>query len=345
MRFTLKDICKYFNVPHATFALSFLAFSFLLALYLDGILQISIWVVFIPLWIWDIATLLGIIFTLTLWHTKYHSRCQDDTAKHYFHSILPSMFTMLLLISFELLVCINLSLSLPIYFVVTCMPLFIISIFSIFSILCTLGTKRVFVVYYDIHLVLSWLQVLFLGLRVDTIVTWHWANTFIPSWLLLVVDIFLYITLVLIIYKIRIGRIGEHRAKTRIKVQFWSFTILFPFFHILTTAFLILLVIKLETADNLYFSILFIPLYLILLLLILCSAVVNRSNPLWFGLRTSFFEGLIKFCPIFQDLVNISYSTSAPNEDRESLHVPNNGHNQDTHDPAIVPYKDILSPD
>ena len=339
MRFTLKDICKFFNVAHATFTLSFLAFSFLLALYLDGILLTSIWVVFTPLWLWDIATVLGIITTLIMWHTKYHPRCQDDTDKHYFHSILPHMFTMLLLISFEILVCINLSLTLPIYSVVTCMPLFIISIMSIFSVLCTLGSKRVFVVYYDIHVILSWLQILFIGLRIDESITWHWAVAFLPSWLLLVFDVMLYLTLIFVIYKVRINKMGE----TRPKVQYWSFTILFPFLHLLTTTFLILLVINLETGGRLYFSIVFTPLFILLILLTVSSLVVNRSNPLWFGLRTSFFEGLIKFCPIFQDLVNISYSTSAPHEDTESLH--NNGQTQDTLDPAIVPYKDILLPD
>ena len=338
MRFTLKDICKFFNVPHATFALSFLAFSFLLALSLDGFILTSIWVIFIPLWLWDIATLLGIITTLVMWHTKYHPRCQDDTDKHYFHSILPHMFTMLLLISFEILVCINQSLTLPIYSVVTCMPLFIISIMSIFSVLCTLGTKRVFVVYYDIHIILSWLQVLLIGLRIDESITCHWAVAFLPSWLLLVFDVLLYLTLIFVIYKVRMNKMDE----TRPKVQYWAFTILFPFFFLLTTTFLILLVTNLELGD-LYFSIVFIPLFILLILLAISSLVVNRSNPLWFGLRTSFFEGLIKFCPIFQDLVNISYSTSAPHEDTESLH--NNGQTQDTQDPAIVPYKDILLPD
>ena len=343
MRFTLKDICKYFNVAHATFALSFLAFSILLALYLDGFLSTSIWVVFTPLWIWDIVTLIGIILTLVFWHSKYHTRCNDDTDRHYFHSILPQMFTILLLITAELLICMNISLTLPIYFVVTFFPLFMISIFSILSIFCTLGIKRVFVVYYDVHLVFSWLQVLFIGLRVDTLVNWHWASTLTPSWILLVLNVFLYFLLVSVIYKLRISRKGEHAAKTRTKVQFWSFTILFPIFHFLTTIFLILLVIRLETATGLYYSLVFIPLYLVLLLLTFSSLIVNRSNPLWFGLRTSFFEGLIKFCPIFQDLVNISYSTSAHNEDRESLH--NNTQLQDTHDVAIVPYKDILLPD
>ena len=343
MRFTLKDICKYFNVPHATFALSFLAFSILLALYLDGFISTSIWVVFTPLWIWDIVSLTGMIITLIFWHSKYHTRCNDDTDRHYFHSILPQMFTILLLITAELLICINLSLTLPIYFVVTFFPLFMISIFSILSIFCTLGIKRLFVVYYDVHAVFSWLQILFIGLRVDSLVSWHWASTFVPSWLLIILDVFLYIVIVSIIYKIHISKKGENAAKTRTKVQFWSFTILFPIFHLLTTIFLIILVIKLETAKDIHYSIVFIPLYLFLFLLILSSLIVNRSNPLWFGLRTSFFEGLIKFCPIFQDLVNISYSTSTPNEDRESLH--NNNPLRDTHDVAIVPYKDILLPD
>ena len=343
MRFTLKDICKYFNVPHATFALSFLAFSILLALYLDGFISTSIWVVFTPLWIWDIVALIGMILTLTFWHTKYHTRCNDDSDRHYFHSILPQMLTLLLLMTAELLICINISLPLPIYSVVSMFPLLMISIFSILSILCTLGIKRLFVVYYDVHVVLSWLQILFIGLRIDSLVSWHWASTLTPSWILIILDVILYILLISIIYKVHISKKGENGAKTRTKVQYWSFTILFPIFHLLTTVFLILLVIKLETTEGIYYSLIFIPLYVILFMLFLSSLIVNRSNPLWFGLRTSFFEGLIKFCPVFQDLVNISYSTSTHNEDRESLH--NNSPLRDTHDVAIVPYKDILLPD
>ena len=343
MRFTLKDICKYFNVPHATFALSFLALSFLLALHFDGTLYTSIWVLFIPRWIWDASTFLGIITTLVFWHTKYHTHCNDDTDKHYFHSLLPHMFTTLLLISFELLVCINASLTFPVYWVVVAMPLYLISFYSILSIFCTMGSKRVFVVFYDIHIAFTWIQVLFIGLRVDNITTWHWRNVFIPSWIMLILDIPFYIILVLLIYKIRMNKIGGDAVKTRTRVQFWSFTILFPFYYLLILIFLILLTLKLEGTLNASFALTFIPLYIILLLLTFSSLIVNRSNPLWFGLRTSFFEGLIRLCPILQDIVNISYSPSARNEDRESL---NNAANlQDNNELAVIPYNDILLPD
>lgn len=345
MKFNLQDFCKYLNVPYASFMISILLFSILLAFQLDSFLYTSVWVICIPIWLWDILAVIGAVLAIIIWHKNNNNTPitnNDDKERKYFRSILPTIFTLFLLIALEMLICINLSITVKVYWSSIFLPLHVLAIFAIISFLFTIPSKRGFVLYFDLHFISGVLQILFLALRLDDLITWDWLYVFIPSWLVLTLDWLFYLILVLTFLKIKIIRRGPSTANSRVRLQYYTFVLLTPILLILVIVFMLLLALRLDSHIIIHYSAVFIPFYVILLILICTSLTVNRSNPLWFGFKASFFEGILRLCPYLQEIANISYSTSAQQEDQESLHNGNQIQNKVI---AIVPYSSILLPD
>ena len=109
-KMNLQSVLQKFNPSKFIVYNCLLAFTVLLALRLDGTIQISYWLVFSPLWFWKGLVILGALIGTIVWCRNPLSRLNDSSYVH-FKSMLISLSLQLLLLMFELLSCDKASLT------------------------------------------------------------------------------------------------------------------------------------------------------------------------------------------------------------------------------------------
>ena len=125
----LRNLFQEFNPSKFVLFFLLILFSVLVALRLDGIIEWSYWAVFMPIWFWKFITLTGGTFGIYVWVTNPQYR-QDGDGNAEFKAMLLSLIIHVLLLLFEILLCININ-EQKISWIITFAPIYIISPLSI----------------------------------------------------------------------------------------------------------------------------------------------------------------------------------------------------------------------
>lgn len=297
----LKNLFKDFNQSKFAVYTCLLIFTFLFALRLDGKIQWSYWVVFLPIWIWKMLVIFGCVIGNWVWWRHPQYRQEADSCKLYKAMMITTGLQMLLFI-FELLVCDKLeSHRKHVLWTFIFIPVILISIISIFVCIWAVKSERTFEL--ELFCSVNILQFIFLALRLDGIIKWKWVIVCIPVWIVMcfaLIGVLYAIILALIL--LRSQDISQLQRRSNV-----FSAVGYTFLVVPLLVFQILLVYKEDGKNkNTYFAVT-MPLYLSLFTLAMMSFGAKPSNQWWFGLRKEFCPWLLGVCPFLQEYGNISY--------------------------------------
>ncbi|XP_064636803.1 transmembrane protein 185B-like isoform X2 [Lineus longissimus] len=179
----LKNLFNDFN--HSKFVVYFclLLVSLLFALRLDNIIQWSYWVIFFPIWVWNLLVVSGCIVGSYIWWKNPSYRLEGDSYIQY-KAMIISTGMILQLFMFEILVCDKLERDQTLW-VFVFIPLIFMSIMSIG--ICVWAVKHERSFELELFCSVNILQFIFLALRLDEFILWRWVLVFIPLWIVMCV--------------------------------------------------------------------------------------------------------------------------------------------------------------
>lgn len=302
----VKDAFKDFNASKFVLFTCLLPFSILLSLQLSQTINISMWLLFTPLWILDIIVIVGAFVGTVVWFRHPESRRERDGYTDY-KALLITLGLYLTLLMFELLVCYKTEILLqaapriwdgPMWLIVFT-PLFFASPIAVAA--CVWGFRNDRSLELEAILSANVLLFIFTALKLDGTVSWDWTAVFIPLWVIMClpsVAVLYYFAWALIFC-----RAAYHNERK------WHLLIAFNWICIVVPLlfFQVLLAYKLDNRDRHSWSQIFYPLHLSLLALILSSFGTKGGNRWWFGMRSEFCPLLLHHCPFLTIYGNISY--------------------------------------
>lgn len=210
----------------------------------------------------------------------------------------------LLLVFFEVFLCINLQYNIVAYRLVF-VPIYVMSFMAIVG--CIWGYRHERQLELETFFSINVLQFICLSLKWDGVITWSWVVVFVPLWIILTllsVCVLYYIIWALLF--MRSPEITNSQRHGHLVNSFMSCFIIVP---LLT--FLIMLVRQLDGySTSAFFSSTFIPLEISLFSLIVTSFYQKGGNQWWFGMRKDFCEFLLDAVPFLREYGNIAYKFS-----------------------------------
>ncbi|XP_013421441.1 transmembrane protein 185A [Lingula anatina] len=346
----LRHLFQDFNPSKFVVYSCLLLFSFLFALRLDGLIEWSYWVVFLPIWLWKILVLAGSCVGSYVWWKHPQYRIEGDSYVQY-KAMIISTGMHLLLLMFELLVCDNLETSSQHHWILVFIPLIFMSIVSIG--ICVWAVKHERTFEMELFCAVNILQFIFLALRFDGFIMWNWVIVFIPLWILMCVAMIgvLYVIILAIILMKSPDIIPEQRRGNACSALGYTFLV------IPMLIFLILLANKLEHPANYsYYVAVSLPFYIALLALIGMTFGAKGGNHWWFGIRKDFCQCVLGVCPLLQEYGNISYkiqkddseqNVTEPQENTEVKKPGSSNSKKTIEEPQrlTVPFISIEAPD
>ncbi|KAK2552642.1 Transmembrane protein 185B [Acropora cervicornis] len=217
-----------------------------------------------------------------------------------FKAMIISLVLHLLLLLFEIFVCINLGGSHHFPWRLMFMPLYVLSSLSIVA--CIWGFRHERSVELETVFSVNVLQFVFLSLRLDKVILWSWVVVFVPMWIVL--SLMCLLVLYYIIWSIIFVRTAEvlpAQRRGHVMVAIAAVLLVIP---LLT--FQIVLSNRLDgTTQDLFVGIV-APLQISLLSLLATSFYHKGGNHWWFGIRKDFCEFLLGTCTFLQEYGNIS---------------------------------------
>ncbi|XP_029206724.1 transmembrane protein 185A-like [Acropora muricata] len=295
----LRRLFQDFNPSKFLLFFTLFIFSILLALRLDEAITWSYWIVFTPIWIWKIMVLSGAFTGIYVWirHPEYRGEGESHID---FKAMIISLVLHLLLLLFEIFVCINLGGSHHFPWRLMFMPLYVLSSLSIVA--CIWGFRHERSVELETVFSVNVLQFVFLSLRLDKVILWSWVVVFVPMWIVL--SLMCLLVLYYIIWSIIFVRTAEvlpAQRRGHVMVAIAAVLLVIP---LLT--FQIVLSNRLDgTTQDLFVGIV-APLQISLLSLLATSFYHKGGNHWWFGIRKDFCEFLLGTCTFLQEYGNIS---------------------------------------
>lgn len=295
-----RGLFQDFNASKFLVFTCLLIFSILFALKLDGVIQVSWWTVFIPIWVWKSTAVLGALIGSYVWCRRPQNRLNVDEYIQY-KAMLISLSTHLLLLMFELLVADNLESQRHLWILVF-VPLIFISIISIAICIWSLRHDRPFEL--ELFCAVNILQFIFLALKLDRLISWPWEITFVPMWIVLCISLVgvLY-TIIFAGVILRMPEINQEQRRTSTHSALG-----YSFLVIPMLVFLVLLTNKLDQSVRISYFAASTPIFLTFFTLIMASFGSRGGNQYWFGLRKPPCQFLFGVCPFLQLFGNISYS-------------------------------------
>lgn len=309
----LRRAFENFAPTKALVFLMLLIFTITLSLRLDGTIEWSYWVIFLPLWIWKLTVLFGFFAGVIIWarNPQYRSESRVE-----FKAMVISSASQLLLCLFEILACDTFETS-RIRWVFVFVPLLVMCVSGVGICIWAAKSQRSF----DLEFLITAniLFFIFLLLRLDRVVLWSWSVVFIPVWIAMSAAIVVVIYgLILALILWRSPEIMPEQRGNSLCLALGYVCVVFPML-----VFEILLVQKLDKEIDTSFVLVCLPLIWSLIVLI-CMSFTSRapSNRWWFGVRKDFCQFFLEACPFLQEYGNISYKIGRANRS-DSLSVGN----------------------
>ncbi|XP_075248748.1 uncharacterized protein LOC142341581 isoform X2 [Convolutriloba macropyga] len=179
--------------------LSILLFLLLLALKLDGLLAISFWSVFTPLFVWKTLVVVGAFVGSIVWCASPQLRFGENRVE--FQSMLLCVVLCFQLALFEVLCCLKLNAIDHTYsndthyghmsWFIVFAPLIFSTPYSCFYFWWLYRHDRSFIL--ELLHASNLLFYLFVTIKLDGVINWSWALVFVPVWLLVCVLCFVVI--------------------------------------------------------------------------------------------------------------------------------------------------------
>lgn len=247
----------------------------------------------------------------------------------------------------ELLIAINIDTHDTIPWSVVFVPMYILSIVSIPTCIWNCYRKRS--IEIELLSMTSFIQFIFLSIKLDNAVNWTWAIILIPLWLLYCAFISGLIVLAVITLLAYILGENQQEMEDR-KLPDILFFVCSAFFSIFIIIFMSLLVSRLDDNISTPYSVIMVPLYIALFSLLSSTLSRRPANIWWYGIRKNFVELSLDCCPFLQEYANVSYhkvrwdiETGRPREEGEKrkdmiLNIK-------IDDEIEYPYEDIYMPD
>lgn len=300
-RMNFKGLFQELNPSKFLVYFTLVLFVVLLGTRLDRFIEWSYFIVFLPLWIWKLIVLSGSVIGIHVWihHPEYRRENSVD-----FQAMLVSTGFHLLLVSFEIMLCLNMDRTISIPYRLVFIPMFCLSGLSIAG--CMWGFRHERQLELETFFSVNVLQFICLSLKFDEVINWSWVVVFVPIWIILTllsVVVLYYIVWALLF--MRSPDITPAQRKAHLVNATMSFLMVIPLL-----AFVVMLSQKLDGDTDAHFSTILIPLELSLLSLIVTSFYQKGGNQWWFGMRKEFCEFLLDICPCLREYGNVSYKIS-----------------------------------
>ncbi|KZS05400.1 Transmembrane protein 185A [Daphnia magna] len=295
----LIHLLQDFNPGKFLVYLSLLIFVALLSLRFDGVTKINYWAVFSPLWIMHGMVLIGAgVGSIAWW--KYPASRIDPESYIHFKSMLVSSSLHLLLIFFEVLACDKLQSSRHIW-VLVFLPVLFLSIICIAVSIWALKHERPFEV--ELFLAVNLLQLIFIPLKLDGVITWKWELVFIPIWIIYGAAIIgvSYSILLVALFSRSVNITSDQRRASTHAASGYVLLVIPSLISV------ILLTKKLNGDLQLSYSVVNIPLLIALTSLVLRSFTGKGGNLWWCGMQKDFCVFLLDFFPFLREYGNVSY--------------------------------------
>ncbi|XP_064404704.1 transmembrane protein 185-like isoform X2 [Halichondria panicea] len=282
-----KDLAKLFNISNFFVYLCLLVFSILLSLRVDNVLSWHYAVVFLPLWLWDAVLGVSVSLGVGCWVKRKDARAS-----------IPGLCV-------EVLVVVNAESAEPASWTAIFIPMYILSFLSVAA--CILGCCiKHCNIEFELLSIASFLQLLFIGLRLDKITSWTWAVVLVPSWVTLVLLVVGLVVYGVIKYCAALTEENPETVRLAKPLTLLLLTTL-TLATICVIVFMALLSARLDDLVSTSYSALFVPLHLSLLLLLTTTCSRDPANPWWLGLGKNFTEFILDTIPFVQEYANISH--------------------------------------
>ncbi|XP_050412606.1 transmembrane protein 185A isoform X1 [Patella vulgata] len=306
----LKNLFQDFNPSKFLVFTCLLVFCLLFSLRLDGTIEWSYWVIFLPIWLWKVMVIAGALVGSYVWWKNPHYRGEGDSYVQYKAMVMCTGLHMLLLM-FEILACDNLETNNHSWILVF-IPLMFMSVVSISICIWAVKNERAFEM--ELFCSVNILQFIFLALRLDKVFQWSWVIVFIPIWIVMCVTLIgLLYAIVLAIILLKSPDIIPEQRRGNVSTAVGYFFLVVPLL-----VFEILLANRLDHANQFKFSAITVPLLMSLITLICLSFGSKGGNHWWFGVRKDFCQFVLGVCPFLQEYGNISYSLHSNDSDNDS---------------------------
>jgi len=294
----LGGLFQEFNPSKFLIYTSLFAFSILLELRLDHIIEWNIWIIFIPIWIWKCTVFSGCITGVLVWirHPEYRREENSDL-----HAMIICAFFHSLIFIFELLLCLTISGLAILPYRVIFSPIFCMSALSIAG--CIWGFRHDRSLELETFFSVNILQLICIAIKLDNVIHWRWVVVFVPTWIvitLLCVVVMYYVIWAFLF--LRSTDVTQRQRRGHVIYATLSCFMIFPLLSLIIS-----LSRKLDHISDDSFSATFVPLQISLASLIITSFYQKGGNHWWFGIRKDFCECLLELCPCLREYGNVSY--------------------------------------
>lgn len=299
---------------------------------MDDVITWHYGIVFLPLWVWNTVLVMAVSLGIGCWVKKKNARYGKEQKRH-FGAMLQTFFLHLPLFLTEILVVVNTEAGGSLSWTAVFTPMYVLSLLSIAACIISCCIKHCNV-EFEILSIASFLQLLFIGLRLDSITSWNWAVVLIPTWIGLVL-----LVIGLVVYAVfRCCLIVTEEDQEVVRLQRPLTALLLVCLSLIIVCvilFLALLSARLDKLISMSYSALFVPLHISLLLLLVTTITRDSANPWWLGIGRSFTEFILDTVPIVREYANISHRHGySDNEDEVHLREV---------DPTVSHYDNLLT--
>ncbi|XP_002119768.2 transmembrane protein 185A-like [Ciona intestinalis] len=295
----LKEFFKDFNASKFMFFVFFLPLSVLISLKLNGDINWSMWVIFIPMWGLNFLVILGAIVGSVVWCRHPEFRAEREGFVDY-KAMLIAVGMHLLLLMFELLLCDNVEGGSRNMWILVFTPLFFAAPVAIAA--CVWGFKHDRSLELEVVLSTNVLLFIFIALRLDNIILWPWTTVFIPLWIIMClpcIEVIYYFIWTLIFLR---SNFPESDRRSHLVMALTWLMVVLP---LLT--FQVLLAYRLDGINQNSWITIFIPLHISIVAMLIGTFCSKGGNKWWFGIRMDFCQFMLESCPFLRLYGNISY--------------------------------------
>lgn len=351
MELSLRSFFRDFNASKFVLYSCVLCFCILFALRLDGITEVHYAIIFLPLWICESIVFLG-AFVAAVSYISSPPSSSEASLRSDFHGLIFCAGEHALLFMFEGLTCYKLQSEasfreLP--WLLVFAPLLALSLLSIIIAIWAIRHDRSFEL--ELFFFINVVQFVFVALKLDRTLTWHWAIIFIPLWVVLSLSVVgvLYALVLAVVLARSVHMLASQRRQHLYSAVCHTLLVI-PIF-----IFLLLLTGRLdtfplsegETTSNMPFMVVCSPLLVSLFCLVLMSLGARGGNPWWFAMRAPFCTFLLEHCPCLKQYANLSYKFGAHSHCDETAERQSLRSDRSTKIPLrpVVPISSIENPD
>lgn len=295
-----KNLFQNFNHSKFIVFACLLPAGILISLYLDGIIEWSLWLVLIPIWILKLIVILGAIIGTIVWFRQSYSRNEVDGYTE-FKAMFITFALQTLLLLFELLLCNKLENNAQSSWILIFTPIYLVSPLSIGA--CVWSYRNARNMELEGLISLNILVLIFVSLKLEGIISWNWSVIFIPLWIIMTLPGIAILHLIWTFIFLRSSFRAAGRESNFSQIVMWTAVVV----PLLT--FQILLVCRLDKQNNLPWVNIFIPLHICFLALIWSSFARKEGNRWWFGIREDFCTFLLRSCPFMRLYGNVEYKS------------------------------------